>query len=70
MAATAIVGGIVIAALDTVPISEFEISRDAVTDPAGSPTIGAPLHRAALSAPAARESEPPLERIERSMEHH
>jgi hypothetical protein len=70
VAATVIVGGIVIAAFDTVPTAERELSRDAIADPAGSPAIGAPLFSAARSAPASREVEPALERIERSTEHH
>ncbi|HSQ10879.1 MAG TPA: hypothetical protein VLN25_09745 [Burkholderiaceae bacterium] len=69
VAATVIIGGIAIAALDTTPTTELEISRDAIADPAGSPAIGAPLS-ADPSAPASRELESPLERIERSMEHH
>ena len=70
VAATVIIGGIAIAALDATPTTELEISRDAIADPAGSPVIGVPLFSADPSAPASRELESPLERIERSMEHH
>ena len=70
VAVTVIVGGIAIAALDTVPTTEREMSRDAMEDPAGSPAIGAPLFSALPSAPVSRELESLLERIERSMEHH
>ena len=69
VAATVIIGGIVIAAFDTVPTTEREMSRDAIADPAGSSAIGVPRVSPELSAPASRKLEPPLERIERSMEH-
>jgi hypothetical protein len=70
VAATVFVGGIAIAALDSGPTAELGLSRNATTDPAGSPAIGAPLFSAEPSSPASPELEPALERIERSMEHH
>lgn len=69
VAATVIIGGIVIAALDTAPTTERETSRDAIADPAASSAIGIPLISPEPSAPASGELEPALERIERSMEH-
>lgn len=70
VAATMIVGGIVIAAIDTAPTAEHEMSRVELAEPATNLANGAPLSSAEPSAPGSRESEPVLERIERSMEHH
>jgi hypothetical protein len=70
VAVTVVVGGIAIATHDAVPTTELEFLRNAMTDPAGSPAIGAPLFSAEPSASASRELEPVLERIERSMKHH
>jgi hypothetical protein len=70
VAATVIVGGIVIAAFDTAPPTERSTSRDATADPAGNSAISAPLVSPEPSTPASRKSEPALDRIERSMEHH
>lgn len=69
VAATVIVGGIVIAAFDTVPTTERLTSHDAIADPAENAALSVPRSRPALSGPESREVEPAVERIERSMEH-
>jgi hypothetical protein len=69
VAATVIVGGIVIAAFDTTPTTERLTSRDVIADPAEDSATSVPRISPERSAPSLREIEPDLERIERSMEH-
>lgn len=69
VAATVIVGGIVIAAFDTAPPTERLTSRDAIAEPAGDSATGVPRISPERSAPSSREIEPDLERIEQSTEH-
>jgi hypothetical protein len=74
VAASVIVGGIVIAAFEADPTAVDSTSRGAGGDAeenfaTGVPPVS-PTQASPLSAPASREIEPVLERIERSMEHH
>ncbi len=74
VAASVIIGGIVIAAFEADPTAERSTSRGAgvvaAEDSATGVPLASPTQVAPVSVPASREIEPALERIERSMEHH
>jgi hypothetical protein len=74
VAASLIVGGIVIAAFDTAPTVGRSTPRDAGVDPVENHATGVPLvsptQESPVSAPAAQDDDPALSRVEKSMESH
>jgi hypothetical protein len=74
VAATLIVGGIVIAAFDTAPTAGRSTPQGTGVDPVESDATGVPLvnptRESPVSAPAAQDDDRALGRVEKSMESH